>query len=102
MPKPSVAIDASRAEFVRTYGPEVRVYKLSDFGLERVESNQLPPKMPFRSYGLLRLLKRLTIAEEDELADYMGLELEAVRDLLRRLAGYGYIESVDTAPKKKK
>lgn len=99
MPDATVVIGGT--EFVRKYGPEVRVFKLSSFGLERLESGQLPPKMPFRSYGLMRLLKRLGIAEEDELADYMGLSLEAVRDLLQRLTGYGYIESVGTTPKKK-
>jgi len=92
MTNPDTTLDLSSTEFVRKYGPEVKAYKLSKFGLDRLEAGLLPPKMPFRSYGLMRLLKRLSIAEEDELADYTGLSLNAVRDLLRRLAGYGYIE----------
>jgi len=94
MVKPDATLDLSDMEFARSYGPEVRAFKLSDFGLNRLESDLLPPKMPFRAYGLIRLLKRLDIAEEDELADYMGLSLDAVRKLLKRLAGYGYIETV--------
>jgi len=94
--KPDTSVDISGVEFVREYGPDVRAYKLTDFGLARLEANQLPPKMAFRSYGMVRLLKRLEIAEEDELADYMGLPLEEVRRLLKRLSGYGYIEVVGT------
>lgn len=96
MSKPDASFNLSSVEFVREYGPEVRVWKLSDFGLSRLESKQLPPRMPFRSYGLIRLLKRLEIAEEDELADYMGLPLKEIGNLLKRLAGYGYIEFVST------
>jgi len=81
-------------EFLRDYGPDIRMVELTDFGLKRLDENMLPTHLPFRSYGLLRLLKRLGMAEEDELADYTGLSLEDLRKMLTRLAGYGYIKSV--------
>lgn len=90
--RPSVEVSLEGAEFARGYGPDVSAWKLTDFGRRRLDDNALPPDLPVRAYGLMKLLRRLEVAEEDELADYMYHDLNDLRALLRRLVGYGYVE----------
>lgn len=91
---PDLTVDVTKIEFLRNYDPSVVSWRLSDFGLSRLEDGLLPPGLPARARGLMRLLRRLEIAEEDELADFMGYTLRALRTLLKRLGGYGYVTQV--------
>ncbi len=94
MEHPNLTVDVTGIEFLRNYDPSVVSWKLTDIGKSRLEAGLFPPGLPARARGLIRLLKRLEIAEEDELADYMGYTLRALRALLKRLGGYGYAEQV--------
>jgi len=94
MTNPDATFDVSETEWVRNYDPKVVSWKLTALGLSRFDNGLLPPQLPVRAPGMIRLLKRLDIAEEDELADFMRLSLTTVRSLLKRLMGYGYAVQV--------
>ena len=94
MEHPDASIDLTRLEFVRTYDPSITSWRLSQTGLSRVENNLLPPGLPIRAYSLLRLMKRLDLADDDELAAYQGVSARSTKMLLKRLMGYGYVEQV--------
>lgn len=89
---PGISIDLTKTEFVRPYGPKVVFWKLTALGKSRLDAELLPPNLPRAAYTLMAYLKELGVAEEDELADRLIYSLPALRKLLKRLVGYGYVE----------
>jgi len=82
-------------EIGRAYGPDVVLWQLTGLGTKRVSDHELPSSLPFKANMVLAKLEELGgYAEEDELANSLDLSLPAVRLILDRLVGFGYIQQV--------
>jgi len=82
-------------EIGRGYGPDVVLWQLTGLGAKRISDHELPSNLPLKADLVLAKLEELGgYAEEDELANSLDLHPTAVRLILARLKGFGYIQQV--------
>ena len=82
-------------EIGRSYGPDVVLWQLTGLGTKRMSDRELPSNLPLKADLVLAKLEELGgYAEEDELANSLDLHPTAVRLILARLKGFGYIQQV--------
>ena len=80
-------------EIGRAYGPNVVLWQLTDLGAKRVSDQTLPSNLPLKAYMVLARMEKLGgYAEEDELSNNLDLSPTALSLILKRLAGFGYIQ----------
>jgi len=92
--KPHWGITTHDIELSREYGPNDIFWKLTPLAVKRMNDNTLPT-LPAIGYQVLRYLENLEFAEEDELATHLDITLVALRSILARLDGYGYVQQVE-------
>lgn len=85
-------------EIGRAYGPDVALWQLTTLGAKRISDRSLPGSLPLKAYRVLETLEELGgYAEEDELANRLDLTPPALRLILERLVGFGYIQRAQWA-----
>jgi len=81
-------------DFLRGYDPTVTYWSLTDTGTNRVVNETFPMGIGVKGPGILRILHKLSVVEEDELGGFIGLSASSIKAQMKRLGGFGLVQQV--------